>query len=551
MTKLKYPTTLIISIVIAWFISLVCVLQFKIVLLAEDDNSNSIIPTNPHSSAFAPPKDDLNPHPPVTDDALISQKQSIHAPFNPFTDIQLSSSQNTENKAPPYSSFHCVQADQSGYPDYTARTCEYRNLYYKPSDQSFRYHARPHELKEYDGNTTTLGEAMTVADGFLRWDKLQMGLERVSVQGSNLTYEWKPEISTDFATCKYAIISSPVNPVFVLYLPSYSFNLGHLVFDDLLSIFAMLHMFGYANEQHPQRHQPIPFFVERPSEALGLHFGSRDPFWRCHPDHADRWSKCIQLWRRIYPSLLGVTPDPRSGDILRTGNWLRGIAAIGEFQTSKLAKLKVGRTTEGNMREDNALPPGPDHVLLPTVIYGPGRLANWACKGECAIGRGLWLWEFRRYLIGNIYGPNTLEATREPPNQGYVTISLPAGSTHLDKVTFFEDVIEAAKFRFGADGIKVVDMAKLSLKRQARLVRESAVYLTNHGGGSASALLLPRGATLIIYHGIGKQKEPKMLDRHLWNSLGYARVLWVHPVDHHNVEKSLNLIQYGLETFSR
>jgi capsular polysaccharide biosynthesis protein len=93
-------------------------------------------------------------------------------------------------------------------------------------------------------------------------------------------------------------------------------------------------------------------------------------------------------------------------------------------------------------------------------------------------------------------------------------------------------------------------MATLSMKEQVELVRVSAIYITNHGGGSASAIFLPRGATLIIYHGIGRLGEPKMLDRHFWNSLGYARVLWVHPTNHKNVVRSINLIRYGLDTFS-
>jgi hypothetical protein len=456
--------------------------------------------------------------------------------FNPFTDIKISSSREKK----PYSSFHCVKADQSGYPDYMARTCEYRNLYYRPSDQTFHYYARPLEIQEYMNASLNLADAMTVADGFLRWDNLIVGLHNKTPQGVDLTYEWAPKIEKadgDFAAkARCAVVSAPVHPVFVLYLPSYSFNLGHLVFDDMLSIFAMLHMFGYALEGDTQT---IPFFIERANQALNINFGSRDPFWRCHPQHAGRWNKCIKLWTRIYPPLLGVTPHQATGDILRTGNWLRGSAAIGEYIIAKSAKLQIQKPGDTNTSPQ-------EYVLLPTVIYGPGRLANWSCKGECAIGRGLWLWEFRRYLLDNIFGRTRLQ---EPPNKGFITISLPVGTSHEDKVTYFEDVIEALKARYDDSRIKAVDMATLSMADQALLVQQSAIYITNHGGGSASAVFLQRGATLIIYHGIGKLGEPKMLDQHFWNSMGYIRVLWVHPNDHHNIQKSMNLIQYGLETF--
>lgn len=524
MAKNRFLAKFTILISSAWCLSVL--LHFRIFQV--EQNSATLTPDIPKIDPL-----------PTHHDASIRSNGQPPSILNPFLDIKLSPSPGNTRKPPPYSSFQCVQADQTGFPDFMARTCKYHNIYYKPSEQSFHYYTRPYEISEYH-NATYLAEAMTVADGFLRWDKLSFdGLENVSTTGTRFTYDWKPTIETHFSSVNYSTIVSPSNPVFTLYLPSYSFNLGHLVFDDLLSIFSMLHFFGYALDTDSQ---PIPFFVERPNEELGINFGSRDPFWRCHPDHAARWSKCVQLWSRVYPSLLGVTPDPKTGDIMRTGNWMRGSAAIGEYDIKTSSTLDIQK-----LNDSNSLQFG-DYVLLPTVVYGPGRLANWACKGECSIGRGLWLWEFRRYLIGNVLGQYS--ALHEPRNQGLITFSLPVGTTHADKVTHFEDVVEEARKVFGSQRVKVVDMATLTMKEQVELVRVSAVYITNHGGGSASAVFLPRGATLIIYHGIGRKGEPKMLDRHFWNSLGYARVLWVPPNHHRNVVKGINLIQYGLDTFA-
>lgn len=520
MTRRKrYPCSLVISVAIAWLLSLVAVLQFQMVRVDELKQKDIVS----HSV----------PSPNTRTGSKSESRRDRPSPFNPFTDLKISD-QDATTTNPPYSSYHCVQADHTGYPDYTTRTCEYRNLYYRPSDQSFHYNARPSEIRHTSAKA--LEDAMVVADGYLRWDKLN-SLQTYSTRGEKFTYDWSPKVSTKLTIPSYSTISSPSSPVFVLYLPSYSFNLGHLVFDDMLSIFSMLHMFGYALESSSS--QPIPLFVERPNEALGVNFGSRDPFWRCHPSH-DRWSKCISMWKRVYPSLLGVTPDPTSGDILRTGNWLRGGAAIGEYDMAKSAKLKINMPGDSNSLQNNS-----DYILLPRVINGPGRLANWSCKGECTIGRGLWLWEFRRYLLNNILGPTQ----QEPENKNLITISLPVGSSRSDKVTHFEDVIEAAKSRFGSDRVKAVDMATLSMVDQAQLVRQSAVYLSNHGGGSASAIFLPRGATLLMYHGVGSQGEPKMLDRHFWKSMGYIDSVWIHPNDHHNVRKSMDLIQFALDTF--
>jgi Glycosyltransferase 61 len=545
--------SLIGGIVLLWLLlSLVCQIQYQII--AAKKKAVDTLPLQQRQRQRMEESSELFPADRYSRKYQIGETveeggKSQHAynqgprPLDPFRNIQLVSHQSNQKSGPLFSSYHCVQADQSGYPDFMARTCEYRNLYYNPSNQSFHYLARPQELSEYP-NRSDLMDSMTVADGFIRWDALQMNsLESVSTTGIKFTYDWKPilETTSSFNTHRFSKIIHPTNPVFVLYLPSYSFNFGHLMFDDLLSIFSMLHMFGYAMDRH--QYQSIPLFVERPNEAMGINFGSRDPFWRCHPEHKERWSKCIAMWSRVYPSLLGVTPDPKTGDILRTGNWLRGSAAIGEYDIMRSSKLRIH-----SLNDSNTLPYG-DYVLLPIVINGPGRLANWACKGECAIGRGLWLWEFRCYLLKNVLGKE--EASKDPISKRFIIISLPVGTTHADKVTHFDDIIDAAKQTFGPNLVKVVDMSKLSVKEQVQLVRVSAVYLTNHGGGSASAVFLPRDATLVIYHGIGRQGEPKMLDRHFWNSLGYVRVRWVHPNEHHNINKTMNFIQHGFDTFSQ
>jgi hypothetical protein len=236
--------------------------------------------------------------PPIHDDASIKWNGRPSSILNPFSDIRLSPSAGNSRTLAPFSSFHCVQADQTGFPDYMARTCKYSNIYYKPSDQSFHYYARPYEISEYL-NKTYLAEAMTVADGFLRWDKLSVdGLENVSTTGTKFTYDWKPTIETDFSSASYSTIIAPSNPVFALYLPSYSFNLGHLVFDDLLSIFSMLHFFGYALDSDSQ---PIPFFVERPNELFGINFGSRESLLAMSPGAC---RQMVQVYPPVEPCLI-------------------------------------------------------------------------------------------------------------------------------------------------------------------------------------------------------------------------------------------------------
>ena len=549
-----------------WGLSLIVVFQIKISTHAHHYDGSLFLPSSPASPSLSS----------SSSSSMLQDKPRV---LDPFRDIRLqkqqtsttttttrqgdkSSSTNSphdNDKNLAYSSFHCVQADQSGNPDYQARTCEFTNLYYRPSNQTFLYYASPSEIAFHanatqDG-TVSLYEAMTVADGFLRWDKLITGLETHSTEGEEFSYEWKPQIVTTMMSSKsVATIQSPSQPVWVLYLPSYSFNFGHLVFDDLLSIYAMLEIFGFTQTDNNDDDRPpptvIPLFVERPAKSLGLNFGSRDPFWRCHPTNPKRWSMCRKLWSRIYPGLLAVQPDPDTGDILRTGNLFRGTDSIGLYDD--MAKAGKVNLQKGDY---NTLPPHTDLVVLSKVLAGPGRLANWSCKGECAIGRGAWLWGFRQYLYQNLFGwhRGRALAQHKPPklrDRGYITFSLPVGTTHPDKVTMFQDVIPVAEQTYGKERVRVVDMAKLSLTEQADLVRNSLVYLTNHGGGSASGLFVPRGATIVIFHGVGRLGEDKMLDRHFWNSLGYARVLWIHPTQHHNVDRTMAMIDYAIQSNS-
>ena len=575
-------STLVFGLV--WVISLWLVLQVQ--LLSLPPTATGMQHKNGYDASSGQ-GGDLSSRPQSVPSVDSSSSSSLSAmskgqPLNPFVDLVLtkappttttatestgkgssSSSSSPMSASPssvlPYSSVNCVQADQSGYPDYQARTCEYTNLYYRPADQTFHYYVSPEEITFHRNAThdgiDSVRESITVADGFLRWDKLLTGLETHSTDGNEFSYEWQPTVSQDMAASadRIAEMQSPAETVFVLYHPSYSFNFGHLVFDDLLSLYSLQEMFGYntphsdatSSSSSSRTTTTVPLFVERPNKDLGINFGKRDPFWRCSPTH-QRWDMCRKLWTRVYPPLLGVQPDPASGDILRTGNFLRGIDSIGLFDTEQSGHVDIHRGSH------NVLPSQTDFVRLPRVIAGAGRLANWACKGECAIGRGAYLWGFRKYLLQNIFGvaaAKQLVDERPSPETGYITFSLPIGTTHPDKVTMFEDMIAATKARHGKDRVQVVDMAKLSIDEQARLVQNTIVYITNHGGGSASAVFLPRGATLMIFHGIGRLGEPKMLDRHFWNSLAYARTLWIHPEQHHDVERAMAMVDYSLRSY--
>ncbi len=105
-------------------------------------------------------------------------------------------------------------------------------------------------------------------------------------------------------------------------MPIFSFNLGHLLWDDALSLFSMLDTFRLTglNEDDPDI-TPLPFYVE---------MKKLDPFYRCAVNNSrlrSRWDKCTKMYNRIFPSVFRYQPH-KSGDILRTGNWLRGMSGM-------------------------------------------------------------------------------------------------------------------------------------------------------------------------------------------------------------------------------
>jgi hypothetical protein len=73
-----------------------------------------------------------------------------------------------------------------------------------------------------------------------------------------------------------------------------------------------------------------------------------------------------------------------------------------------------------------------------------------------------------------------------------------------------------------------------SLKNQIEIVSQSAIYVTACGGGTVTAIFLPRGASLIIFYledgGIASNRntnEPARLDWDMWNNINYIRVHWI------------------------
>jgi hypothetical protein len=85
-------------------------------------------------------------------------------------------------------------------------------------------------------------------------------------------------------------------------------------------------------------------------------------------------------------------------------------------------------------------------------------------------------------------------------------------------------------------------MANMTLQEQAELVANSAVLLTNHGGGSAVSVFLPTGSGILVFwHGNSR------MDHAMYESAGYLRPIWVSEAERPYVNRTMALIEREVE----
>ena len=486
-------------------------------------------------------------------------KVSPDTPFDPFVDIEFTLN-SFDTKEQLHSSVQCASSVEYGglteadraHKETMSRSCRYNNLFYRPSDRTFHYFPGPRENNLY----ALLSDAKNDSSDLVAEMKQKM---IVSMDQSHPTgsadnrgvkfysaAEWSPVIHLGEdppELSSYSVASSRTKQdlVFTLYRTFYGFNLGHFIWDEVLPLFSLLDMFDLAGAQ--TRH--VPLFVELPKN---------DEWYRCHPNFQPRFDDCIKMYRKWFPPLMNVLTDPVSGDILRTGNWLQGRDAIGMGLNNKyvcdnatIAKrsAKSEKTLALSGRHYNEIVHNTSWVVLPTVLAGIGRLNNFGCFGDCATGRSSQRYRFRNFILENILGSERFSELNNRTPRIYITFSLPGGSSRPSEVSFFKNFISAAKDRYGAHRIRVKDMARLSFKEQAELSMETAIFVSNHGGGSSTSIFLPKGASVFLYH-----TQKVKFDRRFFETLSYLQTVWVHPDDRNDTVKLMGMVEAALEATS-
>ncbi len=319
---------------------------------------------------------------------------------------------------------------------------------------------------------------------------------------------------------------------FALNHPYHSFNIGHLLWDDVLAFFSLYDRL-IGSDSIPNKNGNdliIPFFVELPNERARTNYNGSDQFWRCSPGNPVKWHNCVKMFRRVYTAFTGIATDKCSGDLVRTGSWLHGDKPIGEWnghakndscldldEEERQRHLNRNRLVDKDGVDINA-----DYVMIPNVLAGAGRLGYFACNQDCSLGRSRESYRFRNYVYQNILAAESYDYDPESKTRaGYIVFSQSVYSSRPDLVSNFENEIKESIQLYGKDVVKVVDLAKMTMKDQVLLLDETAVLITNHGGISSATIFLPRGSAALIYW-----HKTKMDNQ--WNeAAGYFRPVFI------------------------
>lgn len=163
------------------------------------------------------------------------------------------------------------------------------------------------------------------------------------------------------------------------------------------------------------------------------------------------------------------------------------------------------------------------------------------------MGRGPMLYKFRNFMLNNLGIPIEPLSSRQAP---YNVIFSKFSSQSGKRRTGFEKQLAAVQEEFSTDEVQASGhiMQKLSVYDQAKMASEAAIWVTSCGGGAVTGMLLPRGASVIIYYDPKgslvrnrPRNSPARLDWDLFNHMSHLRVHWL-PTTNMNSAESLNVL---------
>ena len=355
--------------------------------------------------------------------------------------------------------------------------------------------------------------------------------------------KWFPKIRTEPPQNFYTLPSD------VIMIPFHSMaaaNPGHLVWDDFLPIYTILHMFQMIpSTTTGSSNMTTSDGVIEPNEnpnLLLLRYSLPEwpGLWASCDWLEKRRIECQQMHDKFGPLLLR-NPETRVLNHRNATNRL--------FQTSPTKKSSNLICAKHAVAGIGSL-----------TDHGTRKIHGWDPRDYSIthnLGRGGLLWNFRNFMMTNL-GISTTEDQLHNHKRPYKIIFSKQSSARVidftNEITILRQkldpkvaVVEEYRFR------------DYTLKEQAELMNSASILVTGCGGGSVTGIFLPRGASILIYYnpqgGLSAGRRsgtPARLDWDLFNNLSYLKVHWM-PQDTMNVDRTelVTFIEHELRVLQR
>jgi hypothetical protein len=309
--------------------------------------------------------------------------------------------------------------------------------------------------------------------------------------------KWFPTVRKDQPESYYML---PESIVLIPYHSMNGANPGHLIWDDFFPIYNLLEMFQLHDDDDHQQLLLLRYVLNDGQRAL----------WATCDIREEKQKICEHIMNKFLPLLLGNEYAYKFTTTNST-DFQPNVLGRSNLVCAKTAVAGIGALTDHGLKKGHGWEEA-DYKVTHNA------------------GRGGILYTFRNRMIQNIGLPLIPAAKQSPHRIVFSSQSSEIPSRKID----FEPTILAVQQAFPNDIVQGYIMSELSLQEQIKVATEASVYITVCGGGAATAMFLPRGASVIIFFtedgGAVHNRMthlPARLDWDLFQHMSHLRVHWM------------------------
>jgi hypothetical protein len=483
------------------------------------------------------------------------------------------------------SSFSCVQQrGRSDDPDaWKYTSCRYENLCWDVATKEYVLLAVDNVgTNDNDGETSTMGipprppPPMISLGGINpRWD-VGHGFDRNSTK-----LQWAPQIRRQRMmnrrdgnnnNNKKIIIGRLDDQI--LLLPFHSMaghNVGHLLWDDLFSLYCLIRAHGLQQHYLQQRllliRQSLP--TNHNNNEINGRNNNNETYLYANCDiRRNKRLACQENFVRFLPYFGGVDPATFSStnqvkvtgqvDVVCARTALAGLAYWTDHGTADHGwdfvvdsdSHRTGGETTNVVANDEAGTTGAAAPENRHVSSSPHNLA----RGKLFYDFGQYLRSHHHRALPNVRQSNR-HSTAEQSTKQYITFSIES-SRDVSRRLDFAQQIDALKQVYGVvdhnhDPVRSFLFRDLSIDEQMSVAATTRIFVTVCGGGAMTVTFLPRDTSVIVFYDdtggldfstLQSNGRPARLDWDLLTNASHLRVHWL-PIHRMNEPAYLRLFQ--------